>query len=136
MVDRILPQSNEDSQPFWDAVKARRLDIQTCADCGKLRHYPRPVCSDCYSMNVAWTTVSGRGTVHSWTVCHQAFHPAFADDVPFTMVTVDLEEGVRIAGRLDGIDDATMEIGMPVEVDFEEVGDNVTLPIFRRRGEI
>jgi uncharacterized protein len=132
---KLLPQPNEDSQPFWDAIRAHRLDIQTCADCGTLRHYPRPVCSACYSMAVTWTTASGLGTVHSWTVSHQAFHPAFTDKVPLVLATIELDEGVRMSCRLDGIDPDKIEIGLAVEVAYEDVDENVTLPVFRPRGD-
>ena len=131
--DRLLPRPTEDSHPFWDALRSRRLDLQTCADCGTVRHYPRPVCPACHSMAVAWTTASGRGVVHSWTVSHQAFHPAFEDRLPIVLATVDLEEGVRMNCRLDGVAPEEIEIGLPVEVAFEDVGDGVTLPCFRPR---
>ena len=131
--NRLLPQPTEDSRPFWDALRSRRLDLQTCADCGTMRHYPRPVCSACHSMAVVWTTASGRGCVHSWTVSHQAFHSAFQDCLPIILATVDLEEGVRMNCRLDGVAPEEIEIGLPVEVDFEDVDDGVALPYFRPR---
>ncbi len=130
---RLLPQPTEDSQSFWDALRSHRLDFQTCADCGAVRHYPRPVCPDCHSMAVSWTTASGRGTVHSWTVSHQAFHPAFADCLPLILATVDLEEGVRMNCRLDGVAVDDIEIGLPVEVAYEDVDEDLTLPFFRPR---
>ena len=130
---RPLPQPNEESQPFWDALKAHRLDFQTCADCGTVRHYPRPVCHVCHSMAVTWTTASGHGTVHSWTISHQAFHPAFANSLPIVLVTVDLDEGVRMNCRLEGIEPDDIEIGLLVEVAFEDVDEDLTLPFFRPR---
>ncbi len=129
--NRLLPQPTEDSQPFWDALKAHRLDLQTCGDCGAVRHYPRPVCPECHSMAVTWTTASGLGSVHSWTVSYQAFHSAFQDCLPIILATVDLEEGVRMNCRLDGVDPEKIEIDLPVEVAFEDVNDEVTLPVFR-----
>ena len=131
--NRLLPQPTEDSQPFWDALKSHRLDLQKCADCGKIRHYPRPVCPYCHSMAVDWTTASGKGTVHSWTVSYQAFHPAFQDVLPIVVATVDLDEGVRMNCRLEGVAPDEIEIGLPVEIDFEDVDDEVTLPFFRPR---
>ncbi len=135
IVNRLLPQPTEDSQPFWEALKAHRLDLQTCGDCGAVRHYPRPVCPTCYSMSVTWTTAVGRGIVHSWTISHQAFHPAFQDCLPIILVTVDLEEGVRMNCRLDGADPKDIKIGLPVDVAFEDVNDDVTLPVFRPRND-
>jgi uncharacterized OB-fold protein len=130
---RLLPEPNEDSQPYWDALKSHRLDLQTCADCGTVRHYPRPVCAACHSMAVTWTTASGHGTVHSWTISHQAFHPAFKDCLPLILVTVELDEGVRMNCRLDGVSPDEIETGLAVEVAFEDVSEDLTLPYCKLR---
>ncbi len=90
---KLTPQPTPDTQPYWDGLNAHRLRLQRCADCGKVRHYPRPVCDACYSMRVEWIDASGRGRVHSWTTTHHAFHPGFKPDLPYTLVTVDLDEG-------------------------------------------
>jgi uncharacterized OB-fold protein len=90
------------SRPFWEGAAAGRLMIQRCASCGKLRHYPRLLCDACYSDAVEWVEASRRGSIHSWTVSHHAFHPAFKSELPYTLVTVDLAEGVRALGRWSG----------------------------------
>lgn len=113
------------SRPFWDAAEAGRLVIQRCADCGKLRHYPRLLCDACYSDRADWSTASGRGTIHSWTIAHHAFHKAFVDEVPYALVTVDLEEGVRALGRWRG--DLALKIGLPVTGAFEQRDGGVDL---------
>jgi len=112
------------SQAFWDGAAAGRLMIQRCAGCGKLRHYPRLLCDACYSDAVDWVEASRRGTIHSWTVSHHAFHPAFKAELPYTLVTVDLEEGVRALGRWSG---ATPAIGQPVAGEFVARPDGVDL---------
>lgn len=129
-----VPAPTRDSKPYWDALNEGRLAIQRCAACGRLRHYPRPVCDACYSMEVAWSEVSGRGRVHSWTVTHHAFHPGFRGEVPYILATVDLDEGVRMIAQARGIDPAAMRVGLPVEVRFERVTDGLTLPVFVRAG--
>ena len=113
---RPMPQISEVARPYWDAAAQGRLVLQGCADCGKLRHYPRLLCDRCYSAAVRWHSASGRGRIHSWTVAHHAFHPAFAAELPYTLVTVDLEEGVRTLARWKG--DATLVIGLPVRGGF------------------
>ncbi len=112
------------SRPFWEGAAAGRLMIQRCAACGKLRHYPRLLCDACYSDAVEWIEASRRGTIHSWTVAHHAFHPAFKDELPYTLVTVDLEEGVRALGRWTGEPPA---IGQPVTGAFVARPDGVDL---------
>ena len=91
--------------------------MQKCASCGKVRHYPRMLCDACYSAQTNWVQASGRGKVHSWTVCHHAFHPSFVVDLPYTLVTVDLEESVRALGRWRG---AGLVIGDAVVAQFEQ----------------
>ena len=81
------------ARPYWEAAAEGRLLLQCCAACGKVRHYPRLLCDSCYSDAVDWKEASGRGTIHSWTVAHHAFHPAFAAELPYALVTVDLDEG-------------------------------------------
>ncbi|MGB3072036.1 MAG: Zn-ribbon domain-containing OB-fold protein [Ottowia sp.] len=99
---RPSPSRTALSEPYWKGAEQGRLLLQKCASCGKVRHYPRLLCDSCYSDQAEWIEASGRGKVHSWTVCHHAFHPAFAPELPYTLVTVDLEEGVRALGRWGG----------------------------------
>ena len=125
-----LPHPSVDTQPYWDGLNAHQLRLQHCAACGKVRHYPRPVCDVCWSMQVVWQDASGKGRVHSWTVTHHAFHPGFKAELPYTLVTVDLDEDVRMNARLRGLDPTELRVGLPVRIDFERVTDDVTLPVF------
>jgi uncharacterized OB-fold protein len=123
------PEPTLESQPYWDSLRAHALRIQHCAACGQARHYPRPLCDRCYSDEAEWLPASGRGTVHSWTIAHHAFHPAFKSAVPYALVTVDLDEGVRMHAPFRG-DPATIRLGMPVQLIYEDVLDDLTLPAF------
>ena len=132
---KLVPTPNQDTQAYWDALRAHRLTFQTCGQCGTARHYPRPVCYRCYSMDVVWKDASGRGAVHSWTVAHHPFHAGFKGEVPYTLVIVDLEEGVRMQAQLKGHDGAILaepdiKPGTPVEVRFETAKDDLVLPYF------
>ena len=124
--------ATELSRPFWEAAKEGRFVLQSCAACGKIRHYPRLLCDACYSDAVEWKPASGRGKVHSWTVAHYAYHPGFASELPYTLVTVDLEEGVRALGRWRS--NATPVIGQPVQGVFEPREHGVDL-VFSPRPE-
>jgi uncharacterized protein len=127
---KLVPQPSPDTQPYWDGLNAHVLRLQRCADCGKVRHYPRPVCDGCYSMRVEWIDASGRGRVHSWTTTHHAFHPGFKAELPYTLVTVELDEGVRMNAQLRGLDAATLRVGLAVRVGFELATEGLTLPVF------
>lgn len=119
------PPQSELARPYWEAAAQGKLLLQSCGICGKVRHYPRLLCDACYSDAVAWTPSSASGIVHSWTVAHHAFHPAFAAELPYTLVTVDLVEGVRALGRWRS--DVPMSIGMPVNGVFEARDGGVDL---------
>ncbi|MDE2516714.1 MAG: OB-fold domain-containing protein [Rhodospirillales bacterium] len=123
-----IPAPSVETKPYWDGLAAHRLMIQACAECGKLRHYPRPVCDACFSLAVRWQELSGQGTVHSWTVTHHAFHPGFRDALPYTLVTVDLAEGVRLNAQWRGADPA-LRLGLAVRIGFEAGAGGFTLPV-------
>ncbi len=127
-----VPEPSRDSKPYWEALHEGRLVIQQCAACGKLRHYPRPVCDACYSMEVTWRQASGRGRIHSWTVVHHPFHPGFKAELPYVLATVDLAEGVRMVAQLRGVPLEEVVIDLPVEVAFERATGELTLPYFVR----
>ena len=129
MSGRPLPGPDEDTAFFWAATAQGRLEILRCADCRTWVHYPRPACRHCGGRTLAPETVSGRATIHSFTITHRPV-PGFEN--PFNVILVELEEqpGLRMVSNLIEGDPA---IGMPVEVTFERITDEVTLPLFRRR---
>ena len=126
-----LPHPNEVSQPFWDAAKRHELQIQRCNACGTHIFYPRKACSECLAADLSWIPVSGKGTLYSYTIAQAPTHPAFADDVPYVIAIVELEEGPRITTNLVGCQPDQVTIGMPVVASFEEVTPEMTLVKFR-----
>jgi uncharacterized OB-fold protein len=124
------PDPTADTTPYWEGMKQGKLLLQCCSACGKVRHYPRPVCPHCYSMEHRWIEAKGSGTVHSWTIAHHAFHPGFKGDLPYTLVTVDLAEGVRMQAQLHGAEATSLAVGLPVRIAFEAATRDLTLPVF------
>ncbi|HEY1969469.1 MAG TPA: OB-fold domain-containing protein [Pseudonocardia sp.] len=116
------------SQAYWEGARRGRLVLQRCGGCGRVRHYPQPLCPGCHSFAVEHFEAAGRGTVHSWTVAHHAFSPEVRDEVPYVLVTVDLDESVRLLGRLAGT--TPPRIGLPVTVAFEPAGAERPIPVF------
>ena len=98
------PVVDDETRFYWEAAAAHRLDILRCATCGRWIHYPQPRCPSCLGTDVAPRTVSGRGTVVSYTVTHFAPAPEYAEDLPITLVMVELEEqaGLRVVTHLVG----------------------------------
>jgi uncharacterized OB-fold protein len=125
-----LPVPDEDTQPFWDYCRDGELRAQRCSACGRLRYPPRPTCPQCGSTELEWQRLSGRGKVYTYAISHQAVHPALNGRVPFTTLIVELDEGLRMTSNLvEG--SPPVEIGTPVEVAFERVTDEITLPRFK-----
>jgi uncharacterized OB-fold protein len=126
-----IPEPSIDSQPFWDALDEGRLVFQACGDCGKLRHYPRPICDECYSDHVEWKTSNGKGVIYSWTETHHPFHIGFRGETPYILVTAEFDGGVRIQTQLLDAKVEDLKIGMHVEVVLTKATEDVTLPLLR-----
>jgi uncharacterized protein len=125
-----VPNPSRDTLPYWQGLRDGRLLIQQCETCGKLRHYPRPLCDKCYSFAVRWIEASGKGMVHSWTVTHHAFNIGFKRELPIALVTVDLEEGVRMQAQLRDLPHDKIAIGLPVKLRLERAKEDLVLPYF------
>lgn len=123
------PGLTHDNRFFWDGIAAGRLLIQRCHGCGRLQHPPAPMCPRCHGFDMGAIAASGRGAVHSFVVFHHPPVPPFA--YPNVVVLVDLVEGTRLVSRLVGVEPDDVAIGMPVEVGFETVEDDLVLHYFR-----
>ncbi len=127
-----LPRGENLHSGFYDFCKKHELRFQRCSGCQAWRHMPRESCEACASFDWTWEASSGKATLFSWTTIHRALHPSFVDDVPYTVVVVEMEEGVRLASRLVDIADDELRLGLPLEVEFEDVTADVTLHKFRK----
>ncbi len=131
--NKPTPQSDGISRPFWEGCRRHTLLVQQCSACNKYRFPPMYLCPYCGARASTWKQVSGKGTVSSFSVVHRAFHPAFAADIPYVVIRVALNEQERLE-ILSNIVDCTygqVYVGMPVEVIFDDVDEETTLPKFR-----
>ena len=128
-----LPVISAVNRPYWEAAKEHRLRLQRCPRCDKSWYPFGPLCPECWSRDYEWAELSGRGKVTSWVVFHQIYFEAFRDESPYPVIQVELEEGPRLLSNLVGVKNEDIYIGMPVEVVFDDVTDEVTLPKFRPR---
>lgn len=134
--DRPLPEPDDDLiAAFWEHCAREELRFQRCGGCGDWRHLPRLRCASCGSTEFSWERSSGRGRVHSWTITHQAPIRAFASRVPYAVLVVELDEGVRMVAGLVEANLDVLRLDLPVELVFERVGPDAALPQFRPRGE-
>jgi uncharacterized protein len=126
---RPIPVPDHDDEFFWAQLPGR-LMLPVCENCGHVWMRPTPACPQCGSGRIQPREHVGQGAVYSWVVVHRALDPAFADDVPYAVVTVELECGARLVGRLLG--DLPPSAGMPVEFEPWDSG-GAYLPAFRPR---
>ena len=130
-MQKPLPGINKLNKPFWEATKRHELVLQHCCKCGVYRYPVGLTCPECVSDELEWRKVSGRGVIYTWTVFHRVYHPAFANEIPYAVVAVELDEGPRMITNLVDCQLANIKIGMPVEVTFEDVNEEISLPKFR-----
>jgi len=126
-----LPRIDEETRGYWEACARHELYVQRCRNCGTKRFYARAVCPKCLSSDTEWLRASGRGTVYSFTVTHQNQAPGFREELPYVLAYVELAEGPRMMTNIVGCAPDAVRIGMPVEVVFEDVTPEITLPKFR-----
>jgi uncharacterized OB-fold protein len=126
-----LPIIDAESEPFWAATKQRLFLIRHCTTCGRNHFYPRHYCPYCWSEACEWRPASGKGRIYSYTVIHHNDMPPFKDMLPYIVALIDLDEGVRVTANLIECTPDVVHVGLPVEVIYEHLNDDIALPQFR-----
>ena len=126
-----LPYPGPDDKAFWDGTRRHELLIQRCTGCGTLRFWGKPMCAQCNSFDSEAVPASGRGTIWSYTTTYHGWSRAWKEAVPYTVVVVQLEEGPRLTSNLVDAAPEAIRVGLPVEVVFDDVTADTTLPKFR-----
>jgi hypothetical protein len=121
-----------DNQGLWEGAQKHKLMIQRCKDCGTFVHPPRPCCPNCNSFSREWVQSSGKGKIYSWVTVNydKVGYPGMM--CPYSIVLVDIEEGVRLVTNVVDMKPEDIYIGMPVEVVFEDIGPDLTLFKFKK----
>ncbi|NQT73109.1 MAG: Zn-ribbon domain-containing OB-fold protein [Chloroflexi bacterium] len=130
----MRPYIDLDNQGYWDAVKNHKLVLQYCTKCNRFIHPPRPMCPTCRSQDtMEWKESSGKGILYSYVMftSPKMAYPAY--ELPYAVVLVELEEGVRIVTNTHEIEPDEVQIGLPVEVMFEDLPDGQTVYRFKKR---
>jgi len=130
-----IPQPTPETQDFWDGTKAGELRLQRCNDCGHVYFPPRPFCSKCASRSVASFKASGKGTLHTYCI-NERPAPGFEDDAPYAIAVVKLAEGPTMMTNIVGCPQTpeALKIDMPLEVTFDQINDEITLPKWKPAG--
>lgn len=125
---------DDDNRPFWEAVDRHELVLQRCSACNHYLQPPRPMCPKCRSMDtLEWVPSAGRGTIYSYVnfTTDRMAYPAMK--VPYSVVLAEMEEGVRLVANMIDCEPDEVEIGMPIEVVFDDIADDLTLFKFKKR---
>ena len=136
--NKPLPNIDLDHAPFWEGLSRHELLVFRCKRCGA-SYWPVAYCRNCpaepYYGNMEWVPASGKGTVFAFNVHRFAFHPSFADDLPYVYALLTLDEGPNFGTNVVGCDPSKVHVGMRVEVTYEDVrpdqGEPFTLAKFK-----
>lgn len=129
--EKPVPAIDPDSAPYWEGAQAGRLMIQRCKKTGQTFLYSRQLVPGVDDAQVEWIEASGKGEVYSFTVARRPAGQAFQGECPYVIVSVTLAEGARVMSNLVTEDVDAVKIGMPVEVVFDRVSDDLTIPKFK-----
>lgn len=136
MADRSkipVPKPTPETEHFWAGTKAGALKLQRCGECSVVYFPPRPFCPSCISRDVEVFDASGKGKLYSYVINHRE-HPAH--DGPYSIAVVELAEGPRMMTNIVNCEQTpeALELDMPVEVVFEAITDDISLPYFQPEG--
>jgi uncharacterized OB-fold protein len=128
---REVPAVEDETREYWEAAKQGRLLVKHCKTCGELHHYPRPFCPFCWSEDVEWREVSGRGTVYTYSIVYRNDLEPFSGWGAYVPAVVELEEGPRLMTTIVDCPHDQLAVGMPVAVVFRELTEEWAAPDFR-----
>lgn len=130
--NKPTPALDPDSTKFWESCRAHQLQVQQCSNCNRKRFPAKAHCANCQSTDHDWVEASNTGHVYSWIVVrHPIPKSVFGDDVPYAVALIDLEPGVRMVSRIVDCDPDDVAANMQVQVKFDDVTDELTLPNFK-----
>lgn len=126
-----IPHPSAETAPYWEACKRHELQLPYCTACAQFFFYPRFFCPSCFGSDLEWRAVSGKATLYTYAIQHRPQAPGF--EPPYITAIVELEEGPRVMTNLVDIEPApqNVQVGMPLEVVFEDVSDEIAMPLFR-----
>jgi uncharacterized OB-fold protein len=125
-----VPAPTSSDKAFWEAAKQHVLTAYHCKNCGT--YYSQPTdCIKCNNPQMEWGRVSGKGWLYTFGIYHQLYHPAWKGDIPYTVAWVQLDEGPILMTNIIGCKNEDLQVEMPVEVVFDDITEEFSLPKFR-----
>ncbi len=145
----IVPENDSEFLGYFQAAQEHKLVVKSCKSCNLLRWPPGAACPWCMSLDWDWQEVSGKGTIYSYEIIVHSIQAGFKEIAPYPVIVVELDEqrgqpgeaeGLRMVANL--VDDnfqpeaeANVAIGKRVQVVFQKISDEMTLPQFKLSGE-
>ena len=126
-----LPLITDLSKVFYDGCKDGKLLYQRCGDCSTIVFFPKMQCPNCLGDKFEWQESKGKGKIYTFTVTYEYAPPEFMEDVPYAVAIVKMDEGFTIMSNIVECDFDDLACDMPVEVVFEDLTDEISLPKFR-----
>ncbi len=118
-------------EQFYKFLQQGKLMAGKCQKCGKINLPPRPLCDNCYSQQFRWINVSGKGRLLTYTVIYVA-PQQFQAMTPYTEGIVELENGLKIPGMIQGLAHEQLKIGMDLTLDFGSCSSPQQWPRWQR----
>ncbi|MFL2635610.1 MAG: Zn-ribbon domain-containing OB-fold protein [Tepidiformaceae bacterium] len=129
-----VPIPTPETQDFWDGAKREELRLQKCDACSAVIFPPRPFCPSCSTREVSSFTASGRARLYSYVINER---PAPGFEAPYAIAIVELDEGPRMMTNIINCEQTpeALVLDMPLEVTFEPITDEISLPKFQPAGD-
>ena len=105
-----MPDAKGPDQIFQGALTKGEILLPKCEDCGAYHFFPRVLCPHCHGAAISWKQATGKGRVHTTTVVRRK--PERGGD--YNVCVVELDEGVRMMSRVEGIAPGEVAIDMAV----------------------
>lgn len=126
-----VPPNDLRNLPHWEGTKRGVLLVQRCNGCDHFSFPATTRCTKCHQANSEWVEASGLATVESFCTFHKAYWPELKADLPYTVIQVELEEGVSFMSNITGLGHPDeLKIGMQVKACFEAITPDLTLVRF------
>jgi len=127
----FLPKPSEATRPYWEGTRERRLLLQWCPTCEAHVHHPREACFRCLGQDLTWVESRGGGIVHAVSVHYRPFEAMGAEECPYVVAFVDLDDGVRFLANVVDTEPDQVRVGDRVELTWVPAAEGYHLPAFR-----
>ena len=134
--NKIFPKPSPETRVYWDGCRHHELLIQRCKDCDHFQFFPRIICSRCMGQNIEWIKASGQAQLVSYTIVRRPVSAAYKPEIPYVVALVQLEEGPTMMSNIVNCDPDQVQIGLAVEVIFEDWSDEISIPKFQLKNQI